>query len=1241
MSIYTGNDPADGHSAQAGINWLSHQQTQANLQSPTTVRATSNSTNYAAPVTPAQAYERPVVSGQPVLQYTIERQQLERPSRQQPGSNLQSPIGASAVTRGQSHAQRMHASSLSKQSKAQTRQQLSSGPGESGNRVLAGASYGDTAHLLLNRGHNDTPQTVSTLDFYHGSVSKLDLQSPVPGLGTNSPGAPHPRAQSATGSASSIAYSSVPIQAPHGVQASSRRGSVSAEIPDGPLLSPVTDPRQSSQVGSPTGTTYVTPDSWMSLDAPLRLESANNVVASLVPLDDSTASACMAAISSNPKSVTRPSDPFPAPIQTESLDVGGPEEAPLNSLVDKQPPPLDFDKSQSMHSMTRTSTYHAESHSALALLDVPSSTPHESDTVSGAIPSTGADTPSSAGTPRAAFPEPLSGSLQTSLAMPDVASYPTGKAPEGIKEKPYGYFAEDSMPELSDKSSSCPYMEASSSSRILSEQTASDRQPSQDIPHPPISQAVSPHNGTSAKTFFTAPLPTLPPRRLVSSTSKPITASPLPALPPRRPVASSPAPVIAAPLLAPPQGHPAVPPMRLTPPPRHPALPPRHLAPILRHRALASRHPVASTPTPITACAPPPTMPVRPHTLNPRASPTNPVDFGPATSLPLRPGSSHQPTSLPLPPRVRAEPTSPPSSTGIPPFITTSAGTTSQINSAPSPSSPLPSLSFFQHSQGPLVLSAPSTNSRPAGLISQLSQDASPTRQAPYHSPREDFQPQASPLPPQQHARALRTPAKPVHSSRGLGKNIAAGLAGGVLGLLGEAVLVETLGGGDIVDDITGIMDGMTIGNPADGQFDPNMGTGDILGNGFDPTANLQGDQTFTEDFFDPTANIQVDQTFAGSSFDTTYYQEDQTFTEDFFDPTANIQVDQTFSGSSFDTTYYQEDQTFTENLFDPAANIQVDQTFASAGNSFDTTYYQGDQTYYEDFFDPTTNIQIDQTFTEDLSDPTANIQVDQMFVEDSFDATYYQGDQVFVGDRQTYDMFYQTTGNGVDFNQFQGAAQGSQPMAQLQQTSAFVMSGTTNTGRPPNSMPIGYAQTSASIPLSETSFDHFTASGHPTPTQQTGQSIHPIASQTSQLPIATSSSQHHPSVHFAPPQGIHPLAQPRISHTQKPYINHGAYPSFGTATHTMQSQGPPIPAQHAVNHGHSTAPHHAYLPQFQAGHSAHPARYHAQGNLQQNHPSQHPQNAGRNKPMQFVKGALIAGGVLAGLVGNGNGGSS
>ncbi|KAG1787664.1 uncharacterized protein HD556DRAFT_1448512 [Suillus plorans] len=1123
MSFYTGVVPADGLSAETGIN-RSLQQTRTNLQSPTSVRATSNSGSYAAPLTPAQAYARTFVSEQPVLQYTIERQQLEKPSDQQPGPNLQSLIGVSAPTRGQSYAQRLYASSLSKRPQAQTHQQPTNRQpsferGESSkNRVPAGprAPYGARASLMLNADHTNAPQTVPASDFYHNSIAKLDFQlpQPVPERGTNSSGL-HP--QSAAGSAPSIplAHSPVPIQVPHDLQAPSRRSPVPVELSDGSPPSPAGDPRRSNQAGLHSRnppTTHVIPGSSTSSDIPLRPESVNNAIASPVPPEtlpresSSYSQDCsrgVVATTSNPESVTRPGDPSPAPIQIESFDVGSSEEVPLYSLVDDGPPPPDFDESQSMCSAIRASTYHAEPPVVLSLPDVPSLTPHESDSVSGAVPSTGADALSFVRTPRALSLEPLSGSPQTSLAIPEVASYPTGKAPEDVKEKSYNDSTKDSMPKFSERSSS---MEASSSFRILSEQVPSYRQSRyntapQDIPHPSSSPPGPPHNNTPVKTPSTAPPPALP-----------------------------------------------------------------------------LRNPVVSTPATSTASAPPHMMPASPL-LSPKVSAVKPAEVRTATSSPLRPSSSHRPSNSSLLPRVSAEPTFPPSSSGTPPFMAASAGITSQMYYAGSPS-PLSSPPLSQRSRGPSVLSASATGSRPAEFRPQLSPDVSSTLQgqAPYQSPREtfqpptefrpqlspavshtlqgypqapyqspqSFQPQAFPPPPPQDARAITAPTQPVQSSRGLGINIATGLAaGGVLGLLGGAVLAETLDGGDIVDDITGSMDGMTFGNPADSVFDPNMGTGNILGNGFDATAIFQGNQTFDGDSLGQTYNVS-DQT-TGNGVDFTQFQ-----------------------GQIFDVSQLQQQPNNQSN--------------------------QSSDTHY-------------------LHDAGKLLQ-----------AAY-----------KMYNTSHKT-------NATQGS-QSSQTTAPPQQTLASTMSGISNIG--PNSPPIEYTHTSMSIPFHGRSADHFTASGYPSPTQQTGQPMHPMASQTAQLPTATAFSQHLPSFNPASQQGTHShhhassyhhtSSHPHhhtssqsfhTSHTQSPYTNNVTYPSSGTATHTMYSQGQPIPAQHVVNHGHGTTPHHAYPPQSQAGPSVHPVQHHAPGNMQQQ-----PPNNNLDKTMlakKFVKGALMAGGVLA-----------
>ncbi|KAG1758905.1 hypothetical protein EDD22DRAFT_956432 [Suillus occidentalis] len=683
------------------------------------------------------------------------------------------------------------------------------------------------------------------------------------------------------------------------------------------------------------------------------------------------------AIASNSESVTQLSDPLPAPLQT--LDVGGSEEVPLYSLVDDEPPP-----------QTSTSRNLCAARPGRARIALN----HPLNAVSGVVLSAGAGTPSFVGTPLTLSPEPLSRSPRTSLAMPEVASYPMGKTPEDVKDKSYAYSAEVSRPEFSEKSSSYPSMEASSSSRTPHKQVPSYRRTeyytTQDIPRPPSSPEVSPHNDSSAKPFSTTQPPVLPLRR-----------------------------------------------------------------------------PVVSTPAPITASAPPPITPAPPP-ITPAPPPMTPAP------------SSHQQSRPSLPPRA-----SPPSSAGTPRFVAPPARTTSQTYHTASPV-PLPSPPLPRRSRGPSVPSAPSTGHRPAEFRLQLPPDVSPTSQgqalyqsphesfqspaefrsqvspavpltlqgqAPYQSPRKNFQPpaefrpqvspavphspqgyaqapyqsprqnlpQASPPPPPQHSRAPTSRAQPAQSSRGT--NIVTGLAGGVLGLLGGAVLRHLV---------------MAI----------------LL------TISLK---------------------------ETRHSPETQ--------------------------------HTIKATSHSPETPSTLHRTFKETKHSLETQH---------------------------------------------------------------------------------------------------TIKATNHSPETPSS-----AQT-----------------GHPT--QQTGQFMHPMASQPAQPPTNTPFSQYHPSVNPASQQGTHPPshhhASPQSSHmphTQNPHMNRVAYPSFGTSNHTMSSQGPPIPAQYAVNHSHGTAPHHAYSPQSQAGYSVHPAKYQAQGNLQQSHTGQQPPSASLNKTMlakQFVKGALIAGNVFANL---------
>ncbi|KAG0695776.1 hypothetical protein DFH29DRAFT_1005140 [Suillus ampliporus] len=1138
MSFYAGVIPADGFSAQASINWSKRQ---TSPQSPTSARATSASATqsviYTTPVTPAQAYARSVVSGQPVLHYTIERQQPDKSFVQQPAPLLESPVGASPSARGQSYAQRLYASALAKQPQAQTTLQTTARPPSSSEPVESpisasarspASSYGARASIMLNAGHDNRPQAVSAFDFYHSSVSRLGFQSRVPDRGTSSAGVRRPQS---AGSASIISapHSPLPLisqtaQAPHDLQEPGRRGSV--DLSDMSPPSPAGDPQRSIQAESPSRSPPSTMTGSLTLPDPAQIppQSVSSYSDAMIspsvppvtpprelspyPEGHSGESIQVAAISSNPESATQLSHPPLAPIRTGSLDVGS-EEVPLYSLVDDEPPPPDFAESQSDCSLTTTSMYHDEALVVLAPPDLPSPTSFEFD----AVPSTSADIVE---TPRTLSPEPLPESPQPPLVVEEVSPYSLGKAPVCVIEKLYGYSAEDLVPRLPEKSPSHSSMVPSLSSRTLS--VPSNRQPRyndspQDIQDPPVFPAVSTRNDTSAKVFSTASLSALPPRR----------------------------PVVAT---------------------------------------------LASTPV----SAPPPMLPAAPSPLSPKVSAVIPDEVRPATSLPLRPGGGRQPARPPpLPLRARAESTFPPSSVFIPPSTSASTETISQMYHTASPSSPLPSPAFPQHSRALSVPFTSSTGSRPEEFGPQLSPAAPPTfhgyAQVPYQPPRQGFQPQASPPPPPpppQHSRAQTSSARSPQSSRGFGANIMTGIAGGALGLLGGAVLAEALGGDDVVNDLTGSMAGMSFGDPTGGLLDSSMGSGDqILGSGFDPTANFQGDQMFV-----------------GDSFSQTYDMTDQ------------------FMGGGIDPGQVQGQSSMLPDQYFASEQVQETQQFNTT-QTFDVSQSQQQQ------------------------QPT-----------DQSGGTHYLHDagQLMQAAYKIYNATHQS-----------GAAQGSQSpqaAAPQQQTPVSAVSGTSHPSGPLN-LPLGHAPTSstgtylgtqsssASVPFHGTSFAHPTTAGYPSSTQQTqqtGQATHLMISQTAQPPAATPFSQHYSSVNPASQQGTHPLSHhhlsPQSSHTQTPYINHVAYPSSGTATHTMHPQGPPMPAQYAVNHGayspHGTATHHS-SPGSQAHgwHSAHPTRYPAQGNPQQSPTAQQPPGASAapNKAMlarQFVKGALMAGSVLA-----------
>ncbi|KAG2147942.1 hypothetical protein DEU56DRAFT_783292 [Suillus clintonianus] len=295
-----------------------------------------------------------------------------------------------------------------------------------------------------------------------------------------------------------------------------------------------------------------------------------------------------------------------------------------------------------------------------------------------------------------------------------------------------------------------------------------------------------------------------------------------------------------------------------------------------------------------------------------------------------------------------------------------------------------------------------------------------------------------------------------------------------------------------------------------------------------------------------------------------------------------------------------------------------ADQTM---GDGVDPSQFQGQAPYYvSEQYQETQEITITQTFDESQSEQQPN---------DQSSGTHYMHDAGRIL-QAAYKRYNATQQNGAA----QGS-QGSQTTSLLQQTP--------HPGRPPNSPPVGHAPTSstgiypgaqtssASVPFHGASFTHSTASGYTSPIQQHGQSTHLMAQHHSSVNPASQQGTHPLSHHHASPQSSHPQS----SHTQSPYMNHVTYPSFGTATHTMSSQA----AQYAVNNGaspHGTATHH-YSPQSQADgrYSAHPSQYLAQGHPQQSPTAQQPPSAGAglNKTMiakQFVKGALMAGGVLA-----------
>ncbi|OAX40602.1 hypothetical protein K503DRAFT_864504 [Rhizopogon vinicolor AM-OR11-026] len=1204
MSFYTGVVPADRLSAQAGVT---RTHPQANPQSPIYVGATSPAAvqpnAYPAPVTPAQAYARSVVAGQPTLHYIIERQQPSKLSAQQPAPLLQSPVEVSPSPRGQSYAQRLYASALGKQPQPQTTLQtdirpLSSEPsGEPDSDLRAlpsgrpsrpyGARPRVVSSLMLNL-HNDnisSPHPASALDFYHNSVSKLGLRSPVSDGSTSSPGAARPQSVMSSSSPVSVPHSPRPsisqtTQPFYDMQAPSGRDLVSVANSNVPPPSSARDYQLSNapelhsrRSPSPVPTLAVPVTS-----AQISLQGSNSVASpptssELLPRVFSPNSeghsgdiAQSVAISSRPESATRNS--HIEPIRRASPDLG-PEEVPLYSLVDDTPPPPDFDESQSICSAhAPPSVYHAETQVVLSPPVAPSPSPspplHEFGPVYGVIDSTGADTPA---LPCNISPDPIPESPRLSPAMEEVPSYYPEKALVYITEKSYGYPAEDFVPQLPEKARSYATKEHLSSSRTPSEWTPAYRQRgynvcSDEVRRPPASSAVTTYHvgtgNTSAKAFSTVP----------PSTPLPAVSTPAPITPPVR----APTLPAASPQLS--SKPSAVTSVSIRP---ETSLPLRHGSAI---------QPYSPPPLPARVreefkLSHSPMLPVASPPLNPTPSAVNSLNIQPEAPLPL-PGSAIQPSSPPpLPLRARAEFSSPPSLASSPPSVASPTGTPSQpylmasYSHLPSPSS--------QRSQ-PSVSSTPSTSSHPAEFRPQLSPPVSPAwygeAQVPYQSPVQGFQPQASQS-PSQHPRAQNVTARSPQSSRVLG-GITAGIAGGALGLLGGAVLAEALGGNDVVDDLAGNMAGMSFGDPTGGLLDSGMGGGDqyqFFGSGFDSTGS-QGDQTFSGDSSVPTYDVGDPNMGMGCGLDS--------------DQAAGSQG----QPSALPDSYFTSEQV--------QETQQVDTT-----QVFDGSQYQqqpGDQnggTHY-----------------------------------------LHDAEQILQAAYKIYNASQQQSGVA------QGI-QGPQTTAPFQQ-SMSANPGTSYHSSLPNLPPVSNVQTSTAGPSAGA---HVTTSH---PTQHLGQSTYLTTSPTVQQ---ATFSPHHPSANPVSQQtATHPLSHHHAaqgSHTQNPYMHHAAYPSSGIATQStmsMSSHGP-MPAHHGVQYGygtpHATSALHPSLGSHAHVHSApHPHLPQAQGHAQQQfhaqaNPNQHPSNVGsvQNKAAlarQFVKGALIAGGVLAkynNLNGGGNGG--
>lgn len=922
------------------------------------------------------------------MHYIIERQQPLAPTTSQQVPPFQPSVEASAPIRGQSYAQRLYASALGKQpqpqSKLQTDGRRLSGPREldSDLQISAlvrpsrfhGARPLSVSSLMINTppapNNIPSPQPVSALDFYHTSVSKLELQSPVADRITNFTEAR--RSQSVMSASSNVSVPHSPrtlisqtTQAPYDMQAPNRVPPANSNTPLSSPSNPAELHNRSQPSQVPTLAGVASPDPAQTSSQSVTPCSDNVVsppaLSELLPTEFSHSEghirhpAQLAAISSSLESATRNS--HLAPTHDESLDLG-PEEVPLYSLVDDTPPPPDFDESQSICGGNAPSMHHPEE-IVLSPPDAPSPF-HPLHDISRAVSSTSANTPPSL--PNLSL-DPVPQSPQPISTMRRVPSY----SPENL----YGSPAEDEffVPRLPEEARSYAINEPLSSSRRSSDEwVASYRQralnnSSNDARRSPAPPVVMTHrvgaSNASLKAISTTP-PLTPPLAL------PV------ASPPSSPNSSAvnfhdvrPATFLSL-----------RPGRDIQPPP----LPPKV-------RADISSHSSAFIPSSVSSHAGPPMLPAASNPSRSTPSTVNSVDVRPATSLPLRPGSVVRPYSPPaLPPRVRADRSSL-SSALIPSSVSSHTGTPSH----PDFTTSRPLLPFSQHSQTRSIPSTPWTDGHPVEFRPQLSPPMRPAwhgeAQVPFQSPVQDIQPQASPPPPQ-HTRAQNVTSRSPQSSKNLG-SIAAGIAGGAIGLLGGAVFAEALGGNEVVDDLAGNMAGMTFGDPTDGLLDSSIGGGDqFYGSEFDPTPGFQGDQTFTEESFiatydvaDPSVGYGLDSGQAAgfqgqpSSLSGSYFVSEQV------QETQQFDVTQTFNTASFQG----QPSTLSDSYF---TSVQVQET-----EQFDVTQmsntagFQGQPSTMSDSY--FTSVQVQETEQFDVTQ-TFNIYQDQQQPNDQNGGTHY-----------------------------------------------------------------------------------------------------------------------------------------------------------------------------------------------------------------------------------------------------------